>query len=30
MNDYNIEVLNLNNYITPVVIHIGKSLSPME
>jgi hypothetical protein len=25
------EVLNLNNYITPVVdIHIGKSLSPME
>jgi hypothetical protein len=25
MNDYNIEVLNLNNYITPVVdIHIGK------
>jgi hypothetical protein len=24
MNDYNIEVLNLNNYITPVDIHIGK------
>jgi hypothetical protein len=23
MNDYNIEVLNLNNYITVVDIHIG-------
>jgi hypothetical protein len=28
MNDYNIEVLNLNNYITPVVdIHIGKKIT---